>query len=215
MASMLPTLIEQATLPVRATIKSIKLRTISKTIYLINRILQNILFFLYKPGHLISTVQIYKNLKMKMKIKRKRNKITLGSNFICQTSEGGASRVAMLALESTSNTRTKLSRDADAAMDPEGCAATETTPRQWPVLVRSRVSSSGFQSLTVSSSEPVIRRAGRVSVAGIHVAAHTDSSWAFSIDFRPASFIFLSVWRGAEMNPSREVTVSLQVLGWW
>jgi hypothetical protein len=52
-------------------------------------------------------------------------------------------------------------------------------------------------------------------VAGIHVAAHTDSSWAFSIDFRPASFIFLSVWRGAEKNPSREVRVSLQVLGWW
>ena len=128
MTSMLPTLIEQATLPVRATIKSIKLRKISKTINLINRILQNILFFLYKPGHLISTVQIYKNLNMK--IKRKRNKITLGSNCICQTSEGGASRVAMLALESTSNTRTKLSRDADAAMDPEGCAATETTPRQ-------------------------------------------------------------------------------------
>jgi len=215
MASMLPTLIEQATLPVRATIKSIRLRKISKTIYLINRILQNILFFLYKPGHLISTVQIYKNLKMKIKRKGKRNKITLGSNFICQTSEGGASRVVMLVLESTSNTRTKLSRDADAAMDPEGCAATETTPRQWPVLVRSRVSSSGFQSLTVSSSEPVIRRAGRVSVAGIHVAAHTDSSWAFSIDFRPASFIFLSAWRGAEKNPSREVRVSLQVLGWW
>lgn len=78
MASMLPTLIEQATLPVRATIKSIKLRTTSKTIYLINRILQNILFFLYKPGHLISNVQIYKNLKMKIKRKRKKKQNYLG-----------------------------------------------------------------------------------------------------------------------------------------
>ncbi|KAL5805189.1 hypothetical protein ACOSQ3_031989 [Xanthoceras sorbifolium] len=96
----------------------------------------------------------------------------------------------MVAMVSTSKTRTKLSSAAEAAMTPEGCAATETTPRQWPVLVRSNSSSSGRQSLTVSSSDPVRRRAGLVSVAGTHVAAHTYSSCAFSTDFKPASFIF-------------------------
>ncbi|OMO87777.1 ABC transporter C family member 5-like protein [Corchorus capsularis] len=95
----------------------------------------------------------------------------------------------MVALVSTSNTRTKLSREAEAAITPERWAATETTPRQWPVLVRTRSSSSGLQSLTVSSSDPVNSSDGRVVVAGTYVAAQTDSSWAFSTDFRPASFI--------------------------
>lgn len=115
--------------------------------------------------------------------------LTLGSNCICHTSEGGASRVAIVALVSTSKTRTKLSSDAEAAMMPDGWAATATTPRQWPVLVCCRTSSSGFQSFTVSSREPVRRRAGRESVAGTQAAAHIDSSCAFSTDLRPASFM--------------------------
>ena len=122
---------------------------------------------------------------------------TLGSNCICQTSEGGASRVAIEALVSTSNTRTKLSREAEAAIIPDGCAATETTPKQWPVLVRSSCMSSGRHSFTVSSNDPVSKSAGRVSVAGTHVTAHTDSSCAFSTDFRPANFI----WFGGH-NPT-------------
>ena len=52
---------------------------------------------------------------------------TLGSNCICQTSDGGDSRVAIVTLVSTSKTRTKLSSDAEAAMMLEGCAAIETT----------------------------------------------------------------------------------------
>lgn len=111
--------------------------------------------------------------------------------------------MAIVALVSTSNTRTKLSSDAEAAITPEGWAATETTPRQWPVLVRTSSSSSGLHSLTVSSRDPVNRRDGRVSVAGTQVAAQTDSSWAFSTDFRPASFIdfAISVIRTLKLVP--------------
>lgn len=116
---------------------------------------------------------------------------TLGSKRICHTSEGGASRVARVALESTSKTRTKLSSEDEAAMEPSGWAATEATPRQWPVLVRSRTSSSDLQSLTVSSREPVRRSGGRLAVAGAHVTAHTESSCAFSTDLSPPSFIVL------------------------
>ncbi|KAK4756911.1 hypothetical protein SAY87_007038 [Trapa incisa] len=39
---------------------------------------------------------------------------TSGLNCNCQTSEGGASRAAMVALVSTSKTLRKLSREADA-----------------------------------------------------------------------------------------------------
>lgn len=144
------------------------------------------------------------NFKRNPKMEKSQNfDFTMGSNCICQTSEGGASRVAMLALVLTSNTRTKLSREAEAAKTPEGWAANDTTPRLWPVLVRSSLSASELQSLTVSSSEPVRRRAERDSVGGTHVTAHTDSSCALSMDFRPASFIWL--WRCAVKTRQRNL----------
>lgn len=99
--------------------------------------------------------------------------------------------MATVALESTSKTRTKLSREDEAAREPRGWAATEATPRQWPVLVRSRRRSSERQSRTVSSREPVRRSGGRLAVAGTHVTAHTESSCAFSTDLIPPSFILI------------------------
>ncbi|CAN7132976.1 unnamed protein product [Brassica rapa subsp. narinosa] len=97
--------------------------------------------------------------------------ITIGSNCIPQTSEGGASRTAIVALVSTSKTRTKLSSEEDAAIIPEGCAATAATPKECPVLVRTRSSSSARHSFTVSSRDPVRSNDGRSSVAGTQVAA--------------------------------------------
>lgn len=60
------------------------------------------------------------------------SKQTLGSNCMSQASDGGVSRVATVALVSISKTRTKLSRDVEAAMVPAGCAATATTPSECP-----------------------------------------------------------------------------------
>jgi hypothetical protein len=40
--------------------------------------------------------------------------------------------IVMVALESISKTRTKLSRDVEAAIVPLGCAATATTPSKCP-----------------------------------------------------------------------------------
>ncbi|KAF3602388.1 hypothetical protein F2Q69_00034261 [Brassica cretica] len=40
----------------------------------------------------------------------------------------------MVALVSTSKTRTKLTSEEDAAIIPEGCAATAATPKECPVL---------------------------------------------------------------------------------
>jgi hypothetical protein len=57
---------------------------------------------------------------------------TLGSNCISHASDGGVSRVVTVALESMSKTRTKLSRDVEAAIVPPGCAATATTPSECP-----------------------------------------------------------------------------------
>ena len=112
-----------------------------------------------------------------------------------QTSEGGDSRVAMVALVSTSKTCTKLSSEVDALMSPEEWAATLVIPRLCSVLVRSRTSSSEHHSLTISSSDPIINKVGQVSVAGTHVAAHTDSLWEFSTNFSPASFIAVKIHR--------------------
>lgn len=116
--------------------------------------------------------------------------LTFGSNCMPQTSDGGASSVAMVELESISKTLMKLSREAEAARNPAGWAATATTPRACPPEgVPTWFSSSELQNRTVSSSEPVRRSADRVSVAGAHAAVQMDSSWAFSTDFIPASFI--------------------------
>ena len=116
--------------------------------------------------------------------------LTLGSNCMFQTSDGGASSVAIEELDSTSKTLMKLSSDADAAKVPAGWAATETTPNEWPLEGGpAGERSSSRHKRTVSSRDPVKRRDGRSSVAGIQDTAHIDSSWAFSIDLRPASFI--------------------------
>ena len=108
-----------------------------------------------------------------------------------QTSEGGASRVAIVEFLSTSKILTKLSREAEAATAPEGCAATETTPRECPVLGEGQMgsSASGRQRRTVSSRDPVSSSEGRFSVAGTHAHAQIESSCALSRDFSPESFM--------------------------
>ncbi|CAF1712115.1 unnamed protein product [Brassica napus] len=63
---------------------------------------------------------------------------------------------AIVALVSTSKTRTKLSSEEDAAIIPEGCAATAATPKECPVLVRTRSSSSARR--LVERSRPKQRR---------------------------------------------------------
>ena len=101
----------------------------------------------------------------------------------------------MVALVSTSKTRTKLLSEANAPMSLKGWVATLANPKLCPVLIRSRTSLSKPHSLTVSSCDPVINKAGQVSVAGTHVAAHTDLLREFSMDFNPASFIAVKIQR--------------------
>ena len=96
--------------------------------------------------------------------------------------------MAMVLLEATSKTLIKLSMEAEAAILQEGLAATETTPRQWPVLVRMPLSFLGSHSRTVSSSDPVSRIGAASSGAGVHVAVHMASSSAFSIITGEVSF---------------------------
>uniref|UniRef100_M4D1G8 RING-type E3 ubiquitin transferase n=1 Tax=Brassica campestris TaxID=3711 RepID=M4D1G8_BRACM len=121
-------------------------------------------------SHLHYTFQIVSKHSSTATIQRVKS-ITIGSNCIPQTEEGGASRTAIGALVSTGKTRTKLSSEEDAAIIPEGCAATAATPKECPVLVRTRSSSSARHSFTVSSRDPVRSNDGRSSVAGTQVAA--------------------------------------------
>lgn len=120
----------------------------------------------------------------------------------------------MVLLDSTSKTLTKLSMEAEAAILPEGWAATETTPRQWPELVRTRVRSpSEFQRRTVSSREPVRRSAGDWSVAGAHVAAQIESECALSRVLSHASFIFF--WLILILMRADGWMVMLGFNNWW
>lgn len=97
----------------------------------------------------------------------------------------------MVLLVATSKTRMKLSMEAEAAIRPEGWAATDTTPRQCPVFVSNFSGPFGFHSLTVSSSEPVSSSGPESSVAGTHAAVQMESSWAFCTVFNGASFMVL------------------------
>lgn len=81
--------------------------------------------------------------------------------------------------------------EADAAILPEGWAATDTTPRQWPVLVCTFSGPSGSHNRTVSSSDPVNSSGPESSVAGTHAAVQTESSWAFGTVFNGANFMVL------------------------
>lgn len=107
-------------------------------------------------------------------------------------------------LVATSKTRIKLSMEAEAAILPEGWAATDTTPRQCPVLVWRQVRLLGSHRRTVSSREPV-RRSGLSSAPRTHVAVHTESSWASGMVAGDASFMIMSVPVGVEgtRNPSQ------------
>jgi hypothetical protein len=58
-----------------------------------------------------------------------------------------------------------------------------------PVLVRSQSSSSPFQNFTVSSTEPVMSRPARESVAGAHAAAQMPSLCAPATFFKLFTFI--------------------------
>nr|GMC92667.1 protein bem46 [Ipomoea batatas] len=82
--------------------------------------------------------------------------------------------------------------EAEAAIRRVGWEATETTPRQWPVLVRKEVSFSGSQRRTVSSRPPVRRSDGAPSPGQTHDAVHMESSWAFWMLSSEANF--MAIW---------------------
>lgn len=85
------------------------------------------------------------------------SKQTLGSNCMSQASDGGVSRVATVALVSISKTRTKLSRDVEAAMVPAGCAATATTPSECPA--------DNNNYILVSNSQKVVKQPDNKALA--------------------------------------------------